>query len=131
MKFAYLLAVAAAVKVDPEMLSEMKKLKDADVDLTLDDIPDSQVHAAIWEKPVEEEEQDYVQLKQALQLQDDGEDVLIQLNTNNRLMAAVAQRVGLKWDDVALTGTEIDLDDEEENAVQPDEYLSSDIKNIA
>ena len=44
------------------------------------------------------------------------EDTALMLNVNNRVMAMTAA----KWEDLALTGTEIDLDEGEEDLDDPD-----------
>ena len=56
---------------------------------------------------------------------DAAEGTYIMLNTNNRMMAATAAR--MKWEDLALTGTEIDLDDGEENLEPSGEFEAHDL----
>ena len=56
---------------------------------------------------------------------DDDESTYLMLNTNNRMMAATAQR--LHWEDLALTGTSIDLDDGEEDLDENGEMEQADL----
>ena len=66
-----------------------------------------------------------VQIDSDIQVDDDDEETFLMVNTNNRMMAATAQRLG--WDDLALTGTEIDLDDGEEDLDETGEMEQADL----
>ena len=125
------LAAVNAVQVQdfkmPQMRQELmeiaaKELAPGEEDTLTDDDYDQKALDAMQAKAPKENEQ--VQLRfvdraddmvESAGVEDDSSDVQLMFNVNNRAMVQISTQ--LRWDDadIPTTGTELDMDDDEEN----------------